>query len=327
MFRNMAAALIKHEQITTTTAKAKELRPYVEKLITLAKRGGLSNRRLRHARLLDDTQLVKLFDVLAPRYAAREGGYIRIIKPASARPTRPRLRLSSCLSAMSRPRARIAARCRWTTSSTKRPDLAVRQVTRNKKGRGPVPQVRALSASPPPKGSAGAGELDASVAAARGDLGAGRGQDVRAAALIGHLHLDAFQAVVTDLAGGRADAAVQPGAVRRIGKVEIGRADRHADRVVLSNGRSGCEHRGADESGGNKLEHDPLIPDLLFCEVRRRASDRGMRTTLFPAPLKSGWPKPRRGARLLRPALCLLLRNDLPVDERSPGIDKAKAPR
>src|SRR3712207_1663926 len=80
MFRNMAAALIKHEQITTTLAKAKELRPYVEKLITLAKKGGLSNRRLAHARLLDDTQLVKLFDTLAPRYAGREGGYTRVIK-------------------------------------------------------------------------------------------------------------------------------------------------------------------------------------------------------------------------------------------------------
>ena len=80
MFRNMAAALIKHEQIKTTTAKAKELRPYVEKLITLAKKGGLSNRRLAHARLLDDTQLVKLFDVLAERYAKRDGGYTRIIK-------------------------------------------------------------------------------------------------------------------------------------------------------------------------------------------------------------------------------------------------------
>ncbi|MEL1250695.1 50S ribosomal protein L17 [Aurantiacibacter gilvus] len=80
MFRNMAAALIKHEQILTTTAKAKELRPYVEKLITLAKRGGLSNRRLAHARLLDDAQLRKLFDVLAERYADRNGGYTRIIK-------------------------------------------------------------------------------------------------------------------------------------------------------------------------------------------------------------------------------------------------------
>ncbi|APE28344.1 50S ribosomal protein L17 [Aurantiacibacter gangjinensis] len=80
MFRNMAAALIKHEQILTTTAKAKELRPYVEKLITLAKRGGLSNRRLAMSRLMDETQLKKLFDVLAERYADREGGYTRVIK-------------------------------------------------------------------------------------------------------------------------------------------------------------------------------------------------------------------------------------------------------
>ena len=80
LFRNMAAALIKHEQITTTVAKAKELRPYVEKLVTLAKKGGLSNRRLAHARLLDDAQLVKLFDVLAERYASRNGGYTRVIK-------------------------------------------------------------------------------------------------------------------------------------------------------------------------------------------------------------------------------------------------------
>ena len=80
LFRNMAAALIKHEQITTTTAKAKELRPYVEKLITLAKRGGLSNRRLAQSRLMDEVQLAKLFDVLAPRYEGREGGYIRVIK-------------------------------------------------------------------------------------------------------------------------------------------------------------------------------------------------------------------------------------------------------
>jgi large subunit ribosomal protein L17 len=80
LFRNQSAALIKHEQIMTTLAKAKELRPYVEKLVTLAKKGGLSNRRLAHARLLDDTQLVKLFDVLAERYASRAGGYTRIIK-------------------------------------------------------------------------------------------------------------------------------------------------------------------------------------------------------------------------------------------------------
>ena len=80
LFRNMSASLIKHEQIMTTTAKAKELRPYVEKLITLAKKGGLSNRRLAHSRLMDDTQLVKLFDILAARYADRNGGYVRIIR-------------------------------------------------------------------------------------------------------------------------------------------------------------------------------------------------------------------------------------------------------
>src|SRR3569623_704265 len=72
-FRNMAAALIKHEQITTTLPKAKELRPYVEKLITLAKKGGLSNRRLALARLLDDAQLKKLFDELA-------GGYTGVLR-------------------------------------------------------------------------------------------------------------------------------------------------------------------------------------------------------------------------------------------------------
>ena len=80
LLRNMAAALIKHEQILTTTPKAKELRPYVEKLVTLAKRGGLSNRRLAHSRLLDDAQEKKLFEVLAERYADREGGYTRVIK-------------------------------------------------------------------------------------------------------------------------------------------------------------------------------------------------------------------------------------------------------
>jgi large subunit ribosomal protein L17 len=80
MFRNMAAALIKHEQIKTTLPKAREIRPYVEKLVTLAKHGGLSNRRLAMARLGDDAQLIKLFDELAPRYAERPGGYIRIIK-------------------------------------------------------------------------------------------------------------------------------------------------------------------------------------------------------------------------------------------------------
>ena len=80
LLRNMSAALIKHEQINTTLPKARELRPYLEKLITLAKHGGLSNRRLAHARLLDDAQLSKLFDVLAARYADRAGGYTRVIK-------------------------------------------------------------------------------------------------------------------------------------------------------------------------------------------------------------------------------------------------------
>src|ERR1700712_594198 len=80
LFRNQAASLIKHEQITTTLAKAKELRPYVEKLVTLAKKGGLSNRRLAHARLMDEVQLRKLFDVLPPRSATRNGGYTRVVK-------------------------------------------------------------------------------------------------------------------------------------------------------------------------------------------------------------------------------------------------------
>lgn len=80
LLRNLAASLIKHEQILTTTPKAKELRPYVEKLITLAKKGGLSNRRLADARLKDDAQLAKLFEVLVQRYKDRNGGYTRVIK-------------------------------------------------------------------------------------------------------------------------------------------------------------------------------------------------------------------------------------------------------
>ena len=74
MLRNMAAALIKHEQITTTLPKARELRPYVEKLITLGKKGGLSNRRIAHARMLDEVQERKLFGEIAERYADRNGG-------------------------------------------------------------------------------------------------------------------------------------------------------------------------------------------------------------------------------------------------------------
>lgn len=80
MLGNMAAALIKHEQITTTLPKAKELRPFVEKIITLGKKGGLANRRLAMSRVRDQEQVSKLFDTLGERYATREGGYIRIMK-------------------------------------------------------------------------------------------------------------------------------------------------------------------------------------------------------------------------------------------------------
>ena len=80
MFANMAAALIKHEQIVTTLPKAKDLRPVVEKLVTLAKRGGLHARRQAMAQMRDETQLKKLFDVLAKRYESRNGGYLRIMK-------------------------------------------------------------------------------------------------------------------------------------------------------------------------------------------------------------------------------------------------------
>ncbi len=80
MLANMAAALVKHEQITTTLPKAKELRPFLEKLITLAKKGGLANRRLAISRMRDQEQVRKMFDLLAPRYANRDGGYCRIYK-------------------------------------------------------------------------------------------------------------------------------------------------------------------------------------------------------------------------------------------------------
>src|SRR4051794_10143839 len=80
MFRNMAHALLKHEQITTTLPKAKELRPVAEKLITLGKRGGLANRRLAYAQLRDDVIVNKLFGALADRYKVRAGGYTRVLK-------------------------------------------------------------------------------------------------------------------------------------------------------------------------------------------------------------------------------------------------------
>ena len=80
MFRNMAVALLKHEQITTTLPKAKELRPVAEKLITLGKRGGLHARRQAYAQLRDEKIVAKLFDSLATRYKARPGGYTRVLK-------------------------------------------------------------------------------------------------------------------------------------------------------------------------------------------------------------------------------------------------------
>jgi large subunit ribosomal protein L17 len=80
LFANMAASLIKHEQIVTTLPKAKELRPFVEKLVSLGKRGDLHARRTAASRVRDDTQVRKLFDTIAPRYKAREGGYIRVLK-------------------------------------------------------------------------------------------------------------------------------------------------------------------------------------------------------------------------------------------------------
>ena len=80
LFANMAGSLIEHEQIKTTLPKAKELRPIVEKLITLSKRGDLHARRLASAQLKEDQYVTKLFDVLGPRYTGRQGGYTRVLR-------------------------------------------------------------------------------------------------------------------------------------------------------------------------------------------------------------------------------------------------------
>jgi large subunit ribosomal protein L17 len=77
---NMAGSLIEHEQIKTTLPKAKELRPIIEKMITLAKRGDLHARRQVSSKLKEDQYVTKLFDVLGPRYAGRQGGYVRVLK-------------------------------------------------------------------------------------------------------------------------------------------------------------------------------------------------------------------------------------------------------
>lgn len=80
LFRNLSQALIKHEQIVTTLPKAKELRPVIEKLITLGKKGGLHARRQAFAKLRDEKMVIKLFDVLSARYSERQGGYTRVLK-------------------------------------------------------------------------------------------------------------------------------------------------------------------------------------------------------------------------------------------------------
>ena len=80
LFANMAAALIKHEQIVTTLPKAKELRRVADRLITLAKRGNLHSRRLAVARVRDEVMVKKLFDILGPRYTERSGGYTRVLR-------------------------------------------------------------------------------------------------------------------------------------------------------------------------------------------------------------------------------------------------------
>jgi large subunit ribosomal protein L17 len=80
MFRNMATSLLKHEQITTTMPRAKELRPYVERIITLGKRGGLHARRQAYAQIMDEKVVAKLFGEIAERYRARPGGYCRVLK-------------------------------------------------------------------------------------------------------------------------------------------------------------------------------------------------------------------------------------------------------
>ena len=85
MARNMAVSLIDHERIITTVQKAKNVKPFVEKMITLSKDGSLAHRRMAFARLRSDDAVKKLFDVLGPRFAARKGGYCRILKLSKPR--------------------------------------------------------------------------------------------------------------------------------------------------------------------------------------------------------------------------------------------------
>jgi ribosomal protein L17 len=121
LLRNLSASLIKHEQITTTVPKAKELRPYIEKLITLAKHGGLSNRRLAHARLQDDAQLVKLFDTLAERYASRSGGYTRIIKAGIRASDAAPIAIIELVDRDVAAKGQDRVRCRWRKAKRHKP--------------------------------------------------------------------------------------------------------------------------------------------------------------------------------------------------------------
>jgi large subunit ribosomal protein L17 len=145
MFANMAAALIKHEQIVTTLPKAKDLRPIVEKLITLGKRGDLHARRQAVAQLRDVAMVKKLFDVLGPRYQERLGGYTRVLKAGfrygDSAPvaviefvdrdveTAPSLasRFLPRVARLMRPQGSVwaAGRCRWPTDPMGTPRLTI----------------------------------------------------------------------------------------------------------------------------------------------------------------------------------------------------------
>ena len=120
MFANMAASLIKHEQIVTTLPKAKELRPVVEKLVTLAKRGDLHARRQAISQIRDVEQVGKLFATLGPRYADRRGGYTRVLKAGFRYGDNAALAVIEFVDRDPRKRARTPARCRFQPSQTPR---------------------------------------------------------------------------------------------------------------------------------------------------------------------------------------------------------------
>lgn len=124
MFANMAASLIEHEQIVTTLPKAKEIRPIVEKLVTLGKRGDLHARRQAISQIRDAAVVSKLFDTIASRYATRNGGYLRIMKAGSARATTLLSPSSNSLTATPMQRVRrIALASQLKLTPQKQPDL------------------------------------------------------------------------------------------------------------------------------------------------------------------------------------------------------------